>query len=136
MTPTQLRLVGSRRVDRPVWVLALGERLQFRGVAGGVRIGEGLAPVQNRVDQRAIKDGRAERVRSCQGLGRRGEDLVAAAVPLGATLCDEALGQIEAGPFDQKAQRGVDEGRGERMGEGGVERVDVLEIGEMREMLA
>lgn len=117
-------------------VLALGERLQFCGVAGGMRIGEGLASFQYRVEQRAIEDRRGERMHGFQRLRRRRENFITAAVPLGAALCDEAPGQIEARPFDQRAQGGVDKGRGERVGEGGVERVDILEIGQMREMVA
>ena len=64
------------------------------------------------------------------------EDLVVTPVPLRAPLDDQPCGQIETRPGDEKAQRGVDQGRAERAGERGVECLDVLEIREMGKMLA
>ncbi len=77
-----------------------------------------------------------QRMAGLERLGGWGEDFVAAAVPLRAPLDHQAFGEIEPRPLDEKRQCGVDVGRGERVGEGRIERVDVLEIGQMREVLA
>ena len=71
-----------------------------------------------------------------QRLGGLRQDFVAAAVPLRPTLDHKTPGEIETRPCDEEAQRSVGKGRSERMGESRVERVHVLEIGEMRQMIA